>query len=507
MGPDRSMTSGRSMRKDRSMGKDRQNARRLNYTWLKAALSHDARALVSDTQGSAAKSPKVILVSSACLLAGATILAGLTSTGKTTPKPKTVVTSLTASETTSTDLTSTLYDFRVLEDTPYTEITKNITLKPGQNLGPLLQKNGITPGTAYQVTQSLAKVFNPRNLRAGQKLHLYFEANASDTPQFTGLSLKPDLQETVFVTKKKDGFKAKKIAGDFEKSIAIVSAPIENSLYLDAQALGAPDKVIVQFSQIYAHSVDFQRDIRKGDRFEMLFEVYRDHKGKPVKAGDLIYTSFSPHGKTAEYFLFEKSDGHEGYYDKNGKGAKRMLMRTPINGARISSRFGYRKHPIRGYRKKHKGVDFAAPRGTPIMAGGTGTISHAGRYGGYGNYIRIRHSDGYSTAYGHMKKFARGIHRGVHVRQGQIIGYVGTTGLSTGPHLHYEVLKNGHQINPLRLATLTGKPLKKSEMPAFKKRVQAVLALKQKAKPALNPVAGLSAGISRKKTDLTHHNQ
>lgn len=472
------------------MGMNRHNTGRFRWSWLGAALRNDARLLMSDTQGGASNNPKILLVSIVCILAAAAGLSALSSNGKATPKPQTLSAESTGTQTQGHLQASNLYDFRQLDDNRPVDITKDITLKPGQNLGPLLQKNGVTPAIAYQVTQSLAKVYNPRNLRAGQKLHLYFETHPhTDEAVFNGLSLKPDLRETVFVTRKDDGFVAKKIAGDFQKSLAIVSAPIENSLYLDAQALGAPDKVIVQFSQIYAHSVDFQRDIRKGDRFEMLFEVYRDHKGNPVKAGDLIYTSFSPHGKTAEYFLFEKSDGREGYYDKNGKGAKRMLMRTPINGARISSRFGYRKHPVLGYRKKHKGVDFAAPRGTPILAGGTGTITHAGRYGGYGNYIRIRHSDGYATAYGHMRKFARGIHRGSHVRQGQVIGYVGTTGRSTGPHLHYEVLKNGHQINPLRLATLTGKPLRKSEMPAFKKRVQQVLTLKTKAEPARLDVA------------------
>ena len=200
----------------------------------------------------------------------------------------------------------------------------------------------------------------------------------------------------------------KKIAAEYKKELVRIDSEIKNSLYLDAQSLGAPDKVIVQFSQIYAHSVDFQRDIRAGDKFEMLFETYRDHNGEVVKAGDLIFTSFSPRGKTSSFYLFTKTNDREGYYDAKGKGAKRMLMRTPVNGARLSSRYGTRRHPVLGYRKKHKGVDFAAPRGTPIMAAGSGTITHAGRYGSYGNYLRIRHTDGYSTAYAHMSKYARG---------------------------------------------------------------------------------------------------
>ena len=243
----------------------------------------------------------------------------------------------------------------------------------------------------------------------------------------------------------------------------------------------------LQFSHIYAHSVDFQRDIQPGDKFELMFELYRDHKGNTVKAGDLVYTSFSPRGKTSEFFLYENAKGREGYYDAKGKGAKRMLMRTPVNGARLSSRFGRRKHPILGYRKSHTGVDFAAPRGTPIMAAGTGTIKRAGRYGGYGNYVQIRHTDGYSTAYAHMSKFARGTKRGRRVTQGQVIGYVGTTGLSTGPHLHYEVHKNGKKINPMRLSTLSGKPLLKSDIPAFQKRRAEIMALKAKTDLAITP--------------------
>jgi murein DD-endopeptidase MepM/ murein hydrolase activator NlpD len=256
-------------------------------------------------------------------------------------------------------------------------------------------------------------------------------------------------------------------------------------LYLDAGKLGVPDKVTVQFSQIYEHSVDFQRDIQPGDAFTMAFELYRDAKGNPLKAGDLLYTSFSPRGKTASFYLYTNKAGGENYYDAKGKSAKRKLMRTPINGARLSSGFGRRRHPISGYRKNHNGVDFAARSGTPIMAAGVGTIERASRWSTYGNYVRIRHSDGYKTAYAHMKGFARGIKKGARVRQGQIIGYVGTTGASTGPHLHYEVHKRGRKINPRSLSTLSGKPLPKTERAAFDLRRAAIDALRRDAPPAL----------------------
>lgn len=349
-----------------------------------------------------------------------------------------------------------------------------LTLEPGQNLGPLLQKNGLTPSTAYQVTQAFAQVFPPRNIRAGQSFYLSFAGD-----EFTDMTFKPNSDRTIFVAKKDDGYKAREVAAELRFDQMVVSGKIENSLYLDANAQGAPDKVIVQFANIYEYSVDFQRDIQPGDEFEMVFNVARNHKGEIVKAGDLLYTSFSPRGKTSNYYLFEDAKGRENFYDAKGKTAKRKLRATPINGARLTSSFGRRKHPISGYRKMHKGVDFGARSGTPIMAAGTGTIVRANRYGGYGNYIRIAHSDGYSTAYAHMKNFARGIKKGTRVTQDQIIGYVGSTGASTGPHLHYEVLKNGKHINPRQLNQLSGKPLAKASMPKFEDRRREIDALRQ----------------------------
>jgi len=273
-----------------------------------------------------------------------------------------------------------------------------------------------------------------------------------------------------------------------------VKTSIENSIYLDAGALGAPDKVIIQFANIYEYSVDFQRDIQPGDEFEMFFEVARDNHGNIVKAGDLLYTSFSPRGKKMDYYLFADSKDRENFYDQDGKTAKRKLRATPINGARLSSSFGKRRHPILGYRKMHSGVDFAARTGTPIMAAGNGTVEVAGRNGGYGNYIRIRHSDGYKTAYAHLSKYARGIRKGKYVKQDQIIGYVGSTGRSTGPHLHYEVHLHGKKINPRRLSQLSGKPLAKDQIPAFKKRRAEIDALRQAA-PVLRTSNGLTVEL------------
>lgn len=339
---------------------------------------------------------------------------------------------------------------------------KTLTVTPGDSLGPMLQKNGVSGPDAYRLTKAFSEVFKPRNVRVGQVFDLYFQDG-----QIENLTFRPSVDRTVFVDRIGEEFTAREIASEFKYQTLTVKSTIQNSLYLDATRLGAPDKVVAQFANIYEYSVDFQRDIQPGDAFEMYFEVAKDHNGNIVKAGDLLFTSFSPRGKTSEYWLYQDAKGHENFYDENGKTAKRKLRATPINGARLSSSYGRRKHPILGYRKMHAGVDFAAPRGTPILAAGSGTVERANRYGSFGNYIRIRHTDGYKTAYAHLKGFARGIKAGARVRQDQVIGYVGTTGRSTGPHLHYEVHHNGKKINPRRLSQLSGKPLAESEKAAF----------------------------------------
>jgi murein DD-endopeptidase MepM/ murein hydrolase activator NlpD len=359
---------------------------------------------------------------------------------------------------------------------------KTVTLKPGDNLGPLLQRNGLSGQQAYRLTQAFAEVYKPRNLRAGQTFNLHFAGETLDH-----LTFKPNVETTVFIDRAGEDYAARKIDAEFKYETISVKATVENSLYVDATRLGAPDKVVVQFANIYEYSVDFQRDIQPGDAFEMFFEVARDQKGEIVKAGDLLYTSFSPRGKTSEYWLFEDKKGRENFYDAAGKTAKRKLRATPIHGARLSSSYGRRKHPILGYRKMHTGVDFAAPRGTPILAAGSGTVERANRYGSFGNYIRIRHTDGYKTAYAHLKGFARGVKAGAYVKQDQVIGYVGTTGRSTGPHLHYEVIHKGKKINPRRLSQLSGKPLSKDQKPAFvaqRQKIEKMRAASETISPA-----------------------
>jgi len=256
---------------------------------------------------------------------------------------------------------------------------ETIKLKSGDNLGPLLQKSGLSGGEAYRVTQAFATVFKPRNMRVGHEFDLHFVGDKLDH-----LTFKPNVESTIFVDRSDEDYTARQVGAEFRYETIAIAASVENSLYVDATRLGAPDKVVAQFANIYEYSVDFQRDIQPGDEFEMFFEVARGRNGEIIKAGDLLYTSFSPRKKQSEYWLFEDAKGRENFYDAKGKTAKRKLRATPINGARLSSSYGRRKHPILGYRKLHTGVDFAAPRGTPILAAGSGTVERASRYGGQG---------------------------------------------------------------------------------------------------------------------------
>ncbi len=263
---------------------------------------------------------------------------------------------------------------------------------------------------------------------------------------------------TVEVKKINDTINVTKNVLVLEKKEVVLSNTIENNLYSSAVEAGIEPNVIVEFANIFGFEIDFQRDIRKGDKFEILYERFFDEDNVIRNTGKIIFASMSVNNK--EYSLYNfKYKNEIGYYDVDGKSAIKTLMKTPINGARLSSSFGFRRHPILGFNKLHQGTDFAAPTGTPIMASGSGTVVMAQKYKGYGNYVKIRHNSTFETAYAHMSKYGRGIKKGVRVNQGQIIGYVGSTGLSTGPHLHYEVLQNGQKVNSQRLKLPTGKTL------------------------------------------------
>ena len=238
------------------------------------------------------------------------------------------------------------------------------------------------------------------------------------------------------------------------------------SLYRAASQEKIPANIIIDFASIYGFQVDFQRDIRKKDAFQIMYEAFRDDNGKLIETGNILFANLKLSGRNNRLYFFGEK-GSEGHYDKNGKSSKKALMKTPINGARLSSPFGMRKHPIDGYNKMHKGTDFAAPMGTPIMASGDGVVKKAGWCGGGGNCVVIKHNSTYQTVYAHMSKFASGVRSGVRVKQGQTIGFVGSTGKSTGPHLHYEVIRNGEKINSQKLKLPSGKILKGDQRKRF----------------------------------------
>ena len=249
---------------------------------------------------------------------------------------------------------------------------------------------------------------------------------------------------------------------------------------MSARRASLPNSVTDRLIRLFSWDVDFQRDIRRGDRFETLYEEVTLEKDESQVKGELVYAGLTLRGNLIDAYLFSPDGGLRTYYDSEGRSLRKFLLRTPIDGARLSSHFGKRRHPVLGYTKMHKGTDFAAPRGTPIYAGGSGRIEKAERYGGYGNYIRIRHSDTWSTAYAHMHKFAKGMRPGARVRQGQVIGYVGTTGRSTGNHLHYEVLKNGKQVNPMKMKQPPATKLAGADLKAFEKERARIDAMRER---------------------------
>ena len=257
----------------------------------------------------------------------------------------------------------------------------------------------------------------------------------------------------------KNSFIRKEIITNLKKKLVFKEAKITQSLYRSAINEGIQPNIIVEFARIYGFQIDFQRDIRRNDTFQIIYETYEDENNKIFKTGNIIYADLNLSNESNAFYYFNEKD-NKGHYDINGKSVKKALMKTPINGARLSSKFGMRKHPIDGYNKMHKGTDFAAPMGTPIMASGDGVVLKAAWCGGGGNCVKIKHNSSYSTVYAHMSKFANGIRKGKRVRQGQIIGYVGSTGKSTGPHLHYEVIHNGKKINSQTLKLPSGKILK-----------------------------------------------
>ena len=345
----------------------------------------------------------------------------------------------------------------------YKSIKHKISI--GETFDKILKKYSIPNDEISKVKKILVSNYNLNNLKTGLEMRFTIDQSNKKIISFVfPVSRTKKIQLTNNL--EKNLFEKKIVVTNLNKKIIFKESKISQSLYKSAVNLNIQPNIIIEFAGIYGFQVDFQRDIRKNDNFQILYEVFEDDYGKIYETGNIIFADLKLSGSSNSFYYFDKK-GSEGHYDKNGKSVKKALMKTPINGARLSSPFGMRKHPIDGYNKMHKGTDFAAPMGTPIMASGDGVVKRARWCGGGGNCVKIRHNSTYETVYAHMKSFGRGIKEGVRVKQGQIIGYVGSTGKSTGPHLHYEVIMNGKKINSQKLKLPSGKILKGGDRKLF----------------------------------------
>ncbi len=370
-------------------------------------------------------------------------------------------------------------------------VRKAVVIRKGDTLSAALTRSGGTRAESEAAIAAFRKVHNPRRLRIGQTLSLSFDpVNGSDgSPRLAAFALGVAPDRDVVVTRGDDGiFLPSVVDRPLDRIVEKTVGAIETSLYEAALEAGMPNQVFMEMLHIFSYDIDFQRDIRPGNRFEVLYEAAYDMAGQFVENGPLLYARLEVGKRTVELFRYEPEEGPADHLDTRGASVRKALMRTPISGARLSSGFGPRRHPILGYNKKHLGLDFAAPTGTPIYAAGDGTVSRIGRAGNYGKYVRIRHNGTYSTGYAHLSGYAKGMKKGKRVRQGQVIAYVGSTGMSTGPHLHYEVMQGNKRINPLKLKLPTGRKLKGRELVAFQQQVQKITVLLAEV-PALTRVA------------------
>ena len=387
---------------------------------------------------------------------------------------------------------------RRAEELAFTEVylrheTKEMRVANGETLAGLLTRAGASSSDASAALNSIADVYNPRRLRPGQAISLYFQRDEGEA-QLTGVAFRSEPGASVTANRTTaGGFEAREVQMPLTFEIARIAAPVDTSLYSSALALGATDREVAALADAFSYDVDFQRDVRPGDDFELVFERFFDAEGNTVRTGDLLFVSLESSRGSREFYQFmAPGDSRPDWYDADGKSARRFLMKTPINGARLSSGFGMRRHPILGYSRMHRGTDFAAPTGTPILAAGDGVVERAGPFSSFGNYVRIRHANGYETAYAHMSRFARGMRAGARVRQGQIIGYVGTTGRSTGPHLHYEVLRRGQQVNPMSLRVANGRNLTGRALELFmieRERINTLRQVRARENPVHEAVA------------------
>ncbi len=350
-----------------------------------------------------------------------------------------------------------------------------LTLQTGDTLIALLARVGVVMSDAYAAVRALDGVFSPRDVRPGWTLHVTLQPQ--DPPRLATLqaiAFQPTVDRKIEVLRADaddgDLFEAKSVPRPLHRVSNMARAKIDDSLFNAALAEGVPQDLLAETVALFSFEVDFQRDIRTGDAFELFYDTLDDDNGEVAKSGDLYYANLVLSGKEMRYYRFTPRSGHTDLFSPDGRSIRKALLQTPVDATRISSTFGMRRHPILGYSRMHRGVDFAARKGTPVRAAGDGVVVAAGKAGAYGNYLRLQHNAKYSTAYAHLTNFARGVTKGARVRQGTVIGYVGATGRVTGPHLHYEVLVDGRQVNPRGVRLPAGETLAGDDLRAFKAR-------------------------------------
>ena len=344
--------------------------------------------------------------------------------------------------------------------------TINYIIETGDTFEKILNEINVPKNEKIKILKKISKFKFVNKLYKNQKIS--FKVDRKNPIKILGFSVQTSKTKTINFYRNTaiDDFEYKEIEKNLKQIIVFKEAEITSSLYSSAIDIGIQPNVIIDFARIYGFQVDFQRDIWKDDSFQLVYETFLDGNGKILETGNIIYANLILQGRENPLYIFKNKKDYD-HFDQFGKSIRKSLMKTPINGARLSSSFGIRKHPILGFNKMHKGTDFAAPMGTPIMASGEGKIVRARWCGGGGNCVKIKHNSTYSTVYAHMSKFGRNIKEGVRIKQGQIIGYVGSTGMSTGPHLHYEVIENGRKINSQKLKLPSGKILKGKERELF----------------------------------------
>ena len=362
------------------------------------------------------------------------------------------------------------------EPEPVYPLALDLKVEDGDTLTSILTDAGVSYDEAQRAMEAVRHVYNVRKLDIGQNVSLTLNKNPESAahPLLAAMSLPVSVTSSLQLTRQDNGFSVKIVNLQLEHKLARAGGRIENSLYETGTNLGIPAALVQEIISTYSYDVDFQRDIQPGNRLDVLFEQMQTESGKPAGHGALLFADLNLGDRDIKIYRFVDKDGHADYYNEKGESIRKALLRTPIPGARITSGYGMRFHPILGYSRMHRGVDFGAPIGTPIFAAGDGVVKFEGWHGGYGNFLLLQHNAVYSTAYGHISHFAHGIHAGSHVRQGQIVAYVGETGMATGPHLHFEVRANGSQVNPANVKFKTGIALRGRELIAFRNAVKKI---------------------------------